>query len=219
MRAARPAGDHESGDRLGARRAERRAGRGDARIVQRLPGVAARIRLDLVALDAHRPPLALRAVEEGLGEGADDRRHAHGGAPAAVIPLDAVAGRQLVLRGAGAGLDAVDEEEPVAGAARAGALEAVDRLDEAAAEASVDVELRAQHAHDGLILPQRVEADGAELLVAEVASHAKLGAALLLLAGAETAAGEEEGDRDQYDKEEPRPHGTSTRSVNDRTSP
>ena len=37
-------------------------------------------------------------LQEGLGERAHDRRHAHRGVPVAVVPLDAVAGRELVLR-------------------------------------------------------------------------------------------------------------------------
>jgi hypothetical protein len=97
--------------------------------------------------------------------------------------LHAVAGRELVLGRTGLGLHAVDEEEPVAGTGRAAALEPVDRLDEAPAEAGLDLELGTQEAHDGLILAQRLQAGGAE----------------------------EGGERP--------PHGTSTRSVNDRTMP
>ncbi len=60
--------------------------------------------------------------------------------------------------------------EPVHLPTRALALQAVDRLHEAAAEAGRHVELRAQHAHHGLVLADAVELDRAKLPVAEVAS-------------------------------------------------
>ena len=181
------------------------------------------LRLHVLALDPHGPPLAAHAAHERLRVCAHDRGHAHGGAPVAPVPLDLVAGLDLPLRGALVGLDAVDEEEPVDLAAAPLAGEAVDRLDEAAAEARLDVELRAEHPHDGLPLADLVDANLAELAMAEVARDAQRGAAAgALLALAEAAArrrrreaGEEEG----CEQGAGTSHGTSTRSVNERTRP
>jgi len=213
---ARPARDGEPRDLLGAGRPERRARHRNVDLFERVLGVLAGLRAGVVALDPHRPALAVDSGQERCREGADDRRHAHGGAPVAVVPLDPVARRQLVLGGAGLGLDAVDEEEPVAAAAGALALQAVDRLDEAAAETGRDVELLGRETHHGLVLAQALRGGRAELLVPEVARDPDDGAALVLLPRSDPAATEQERGREQRRDQ---PHGTSTRSANDRTSP
>ena len=77
-------------------------------------------------------------MQERLGKRADDDRLAHLAAPGAEVPPLDVAGVQPVLGGAAVGLDAVHEVEPVA-LLRERALDALDRLDEPAAVARLDV--------------------------------------------------------------------------------
>ena len=155
-------------------------------------------------------------LQEGLGERAHDRRHAHRGAPVAQVPLHPVTGRELVLRRAHARPHAVDVEEPVALARGPTARLAVDGLHEAPAEAGLHVELRAQEAQHGLVLAQRVEPAGAQLHATEVARHPQGRAAGALLPLAQPAAGQrersEQGGRAT-------PHGTSARSANERIRP
>ena len=103
------------------------------------------------ALDPHRQPAAAEAVHERLGERADDRGHAHRGAPVVAVPPDAVAGVQPHRGRALRRLDPVDvvepvERPPVAPAAR----DAVDALHEAAAEARRDLRVALEQPHDGL---------------------------------------------------------------------
>ena len=94
-----------------------------------------------------RPHPSVVAVEERLGEGADDDGLAHVVAcPRAVVPPQHVAGPQAVLGGAAVGLDAVHEVEPVPLRADV-AGDAFDRLHEAPAEARVDIRLAPQRLH------------------------------------------------------------------------
>ena len=162
-------------------------------------------------------------MQERLREGADDRGDSHRHIPAPVVPLDAVAGRELVLGCALAGLDAVDEVEPVALPGRTLALEAIDGLHETSAEPRVDVELGAQHSHHGLALSHVCDAGGANGGVTEVTRDPDgRPAARALLTLAESAAGRRRNTADENDRDEQRadtPHGTSTRSANERTSP
>ena len=101
-------------------------------------------------------------------------------------------------------------------------LHAVDRLHEAAAVARGHVELLAEHAHHGLALADLVERDRAELAVPEVTGDSEGSpAAGLLSALAEAAARRrrEAGDQQGCDERADTSHGTSTRSVNERTRP
>ena len=175
---------------LGAGRAERRAGDRHVDALEPVLGVACRLAASAsLALDAHRPPLALPSGRERLREGADDRRHAHRGAPVAVVPLDAIAGRARTRRRPISGLDAVHEEEPVAPArrrprpsarrstGRSGRRSGSSRRTSSAACASPSRPRAAS-----------VEADGAELAVAEVARDAQVDGAALCASLAEPAA-------------------------------
>ena len=161
------------------------------------------------AADPHRELLAPEAGDERLGEGAHDRGHAHRGAPVVVIPPHVVARLELARGGALARLDPVDVEEPVDGpAAAAAAGHAVDRLDEAAAVAGVDLEPALELAHDGLAAAQRVRAARPDLARAEVARDRDGRAALLALAGAQAAARRREGGGEHGDEDAGTRHRT-----------
>ena len=101
----------------------------------------------LVADDgrSRRPAVA---VQERLGEGADDDRLPHLVAPRAEVPPLDVAGTKAVVGRAQVGLDPVQEPEPVA-LLRDVALDALDRLDETTAVRGVDVELPVERLHRG----------------------------------------------------------------------
>ena len=176
-----------------------------------------------LALHANRSPLPLEPVGERLRVGADDRGDAHGGAPVAVIPLDPVAGQHLPLGRALVGLEPVHPVEPVHLPAGALPLEAVDRLHEAAAEAGGHVEVRAQHAHHRLALADAVELRRAELPVAEVArdpqGRAAAGRSFPSPKPQPAAAGARPATSRAASSGAGTAHGTSTRSVNERTRP
>ena len=87
---------------------------GIASACRRARTVATRFALHLRALHAHGQPFAFDPVEEGLGEGADDRGHLLGLAPVVQIPPHAIARVQWGLGGTLGGLHAVDVVEPIA---------------------------------------------------------------------------------------------------------
>ena len=169
----RPARNDQPRDLLGAGRAERRARGRDARGLEPAARVLARARLDVLALDPHRAPLAARRRS---GTARDRRRRS----PARAWPRSSRGGPT----GCGRRARPATRRRPCRPprrsrrrtsppARRSLAGQAVDRLHEATAEASAHVELRAQHAHHGVTLVDLVEPDGAELAVPEVARDAQ----------------------------------------------
>lgn len=118
--------------------------------VHRREGVLHRrtgLRAGLRALDPQRVAVAAEAVDEGLGEGADDGRDALGGAPVVAVPPHVVAVVQLGLGRALRRLHTVDVIEPVAAAA---ARQAVDALDEATAVGGAHLRVALEHPHHGV---------------------------------------------------------------------
>ena len=103
------------------------------------------------AVEAHgrRTRLPVVAVQERLREGADDDARLPFPLPAAIVEPGHVAVMEPIGRRAPVALVAVDEPEPVPLILEA-AGEPVDRLDEAAAVARLDVGLRGERAHQRL---------------------------------------------------------------------
>ena len=90
---------------------------------------------------------ALPAVHERLRKRSHDHRLGHARGPAPVIPPGDIAGAELYLGRPEPGLDAVHEEEPVLPLGEI-PLDALDRLDEAAAVARLDVRLAVESLED-----------------------------------------------------------------------
>ena len=86
------------------------------------------------------------AVQERLGERADDHRLAHLAAPGSEVPPFDVARVQAVVGGAAIGFDAVQEPEPVA-LLRGVAVDALDRLHEPPAVPRLHVQLAVERLH------------------------------------------------------------------------
>ena len=146
-----PRADDDAQRVLDLGRAEAALRSGDVERVHRLEHRVARRRRRVGALDPHRQPPAAAAVQERLGERADDRGHAHRGAPVVAVPPDPVARVQAHGRRALRRLDPVDVEEPVQRAPRPPAPGGpVDALDETAAEPGRHPGVALEQAHHGL---------------------------------------------------------------------
>jgi hypothetical protein len=126
---------------------------------------------------------------------------------------------QLAVGRADRALLAVHPVEPVAAALGALAREAVDRLHEAPAVAERDLAFVLEKAHDGVRFAHRLPLGRGDLLLAEVAGDAQLGAAALVLAGTQPAAAERGRDGDQSGKRAQAHQRTVTSTGCERTSP
>ena len=148
----RPAPDEQSQHTRPRARAERpQAADLRAHGLQPLAHLAALAQRVVGAVDPDRQLLALRAVDERLGERADHGRDPHRRAPVVVVPPHAVARLEPPRCGSLLGFDPVDVIEPVdRPPAAPAARHTVDLLHEPAAVARVDRERPLQLAHHGL---------------------------------------------------------------------
>ena len=117
-RSRRPRPDEDAQRRVALGAAKRAARRVDAEPVQPSRDRIAGGRPRQLALDLHRRPAA-RAVQERLGERADDGRHVGRQAPVVVVPPDPVAAGHAQPARALVGEDPVEVDEPVHGPAAA----------------------------------------------------------------------------------------------------